>query len=164
MSIFRLVLLSALFMAGFQAHAADHCVVLQYHHISEETPGITSVTPELFQRHLDYLLSNEHKVLALEDVVETLKSGGELPDRCVALTIDDAYLSAYTEAYPRTQRYAFPLTVFINTEVIDVLTDRISTWLSERFIISVYVYRPVPESRPVISWVLSNTTMVSYSE
>ena len=119
MSILRLGLLSALLVASVQADAADHCVVLQYHHISEETPGVTSVTPDLFQQHLDYLLVNNHKVLALEDVVETLKEGGKLPDRCVALTIDDAYLSTYTEAYPRTQRYSFPLTVFISTEAVD---------------------------------------------
>ena len=119
MSIVRLGLLSALFVAAAHANAADHCVVLQYHHINEETPGITSVTPELFQQHLDYLLVNDYQVVALEDVVETLRSDGELPDRCVALTIDDAYLSAYTEAFPRTQRYAFPLTVFISTEAVD---------------------------------------------
>ena len=119
MTISRLGLFCALIIAAVQAKAADHCVVLQYHHISEETPGITSVTPDLFQQHLDYLLVNKYEVLAVEDVVETLKDGGELPDRCVALTIDDAYLSSYTEAFPRTQRYAFPLTVFISTEAVD---------------------------------------------
>jgi peptidoglycan/xylan/chitin deacetylase (PgdA/CDA1 family) len=101
------------------AGAADHCVILQYHHISEETPGITSVTPEQFQQHLNYLLVNDHAVLALEEVVAALADGTALPDRCVALTIDDAYLSAYTEAFPRVQRYGFPLTVFVSTEAVD---------------------------------------------
>ena len=99
--------------------AADHCVVLQYHHISEDTPGITSVTPEQFQEHLDYLLEHDHAVMALEDVITALKTDIELPDKCVALTIDDAYLSAYTEAFPRTVRYEFPLTVFVSTEQVD---------------------------------------------
>lgn len=100
-------------------HAAGHCVVLQYHHISEETPGITSVTPEQFQQHLDYLLTNDHVVMRLSDVVETLQERADLPDKCVALTIDDAYLSAYTEAFPRVRRYDFPLTVFVSTQAID---------------------------------------------
>lgn len=99
--------------------AADHCVVLQYHHINEETPGITSVTPEQFQQHLDYLLTHEHAVMPLVDVVNRLKNGDDLPEKCVALTIDDAYLSAYTEAFPRTRRYAFPLTVFVSTKAVD---------------------------------------------
>ncbi|MGB5452686.1 MAG: hypothetical protein WBN00_11380, partial [Sedimenticolaceae bacterium] len=55
--------------------AADHCVVLQYRHISDETPGITSVTPEQFQKHLDYLLINDHAIMPLEDVITSLKIG-----------------------------------------------------------------------------------------
>ena len=101
------------------ADAADHCVVLQYHHISEDTPGITSVTPEQFQQHLDYLLVHDHVVLPLAEVVAALRDGSELPERCVALTIDDAYISAYSEAFPRVVRYAYPLTVFVATEAVD---------------------------------------------
>jgi peptidoglycan/xylan/chitin deacetylase (PgdA/CDA1 family) len=101
------------------ANAADHCVVLQYHHVGEDTPGITSVTPEQFQQHLDYLHANGHVVLAFEEVVAALRDDAELPDKCVALTIDDAYLSTYTEAFPRANRYGYPLTVFVSTEPID---------------------------------------------
>ena len=106
-------------LIAFSTQAADHCVFLQYHHISEDTPGITSVTPEQFQQHLDYLLVNDHAVLPLADVVERLRGGAELPDKCIALSIDDAYSSAYTEAYPRVKRYGFPLTVFVSTEAVD---------------------------------------------
>ncbi|MCB1723475.1 MAG: polysaccharide deacetylase family protein [Gammaproteobacteria bacterium] len=94
-------------------------MILQYHHISDETPGITSVTPQQFQDHLDYLLTHDHVVLPLTEVVEHLQDGRELPDKCVALTIDDAYVSAYTEAFPRTRRYGYPLTVFVSTEAVD---------------------------------------------
>ena len=102
-----------------RANGTDHCVVLQYHHISEETPGIVSVTPEQFQQHLDYFLLNDHNVLPLLEVVDRLKNGDPLPERCVALTIDGAYLSTYAEAYPRVRRYQFPLTVFVSTARVD---------------------------------------------
>jgi len=108
-----------LLLTAFDAHAAGHCVVLQYRHISDETPGVTSVSPELFQQHLDFLLQNDHAVMPLEEVITALKIGIELPEKCVALTIDDAYTSAYTEAYPRLVRYDFPLTVFVSTEAVD---------------------------------------------
>lgn len=101
------------------ASAADHCVILQYHHISEDTPGITSVTPEQFQLHLNYLLQNDYAVLALEEVVSALRDGAQVPDKCVALTIDDAYSSAYSEAFPRVIRYGYPLTVFVSTDAVD---------------------------------------------
>ncbi len=108
--------------------AADHCVVLQYRHISDETPGITSVTPEQFQKHLDYLLINDHAVMPLEDVITSLKIGIPLPEKCVALTIDDAYISAYTEAYPRVVRYDYPLTVFVSTDAVDSGLDTHLSW------------------------------------
>ncbi|MCB1801938.1 MAG: polysaccharide deacetylase family protein [Gammaproteobacteria bacterium] len=119
MNLFQtlVALAGMLFVAASQA--GNQCVVLQYHHISEETPGITSVTPEQFQEHLDYLLTNDHVVMRLGDVVEALRQRTELPDKCVALTIDDAYLSAYTEALPRVKRYGFPLTVFVSTQAVD---------------------------------------------
>jgi peptidoglycan/xylan/chitin deacetylase (PgdA/CDA1 family) len=110
------------------AHAADHCVVLQYHHISEDTPGITSVTPEQFQQHLDYLLQHDHVVMPLEDVITALKIGEDLPDRCIALTIDDAYASAYFEAFPRIVRYEYPLTVFVSTDAVDQGLRGFLTW------------------------------------
>lgn len=106
-------------LASSTAFGADHCVILQYHHISDETPGITSVSPELFQRHLDFLLQNDHVVMPLEEVITALKIGIELPEKCVALTIDDAYISAFTEAYPRIVRYQYPLTVFVSTDAVD---------------------------------------------
>ncbi len=39
----------------------------------------------------------------------------ELPERCVSLTVDDAYISVYQNAYPRLKSLNWPLTVFVNT-------------------------------------------------
>ena len=110
------------------AHAAQHCVVLQYHHVSEDTPGITSVTPGQFQQHLDYLHEHSFHVLPLSEVVGKLAARQELPDDCVSITIDDAFGSAYTEAWPRTSRYGYPLTVFVNTESVDRKVPAFMTW------------------------------------
>jgi peptidoglycan/xylan/chitin deacetylase (PgdA/CDA1 family) len=122
------LLAGLLLLAVFDAGAADHCVVLQYHHISDETPGVSSVSPELFQRHLDFLLQNNHAVMPLEEVITALKIGIELPEKCVALTIDDAYVSAFTEAYPRVIRYDYPLTVFVSTDAADRGLDTHLSW------------------------------------
>ena len=110
------------------AAASDHCAVLQYRHISEDTPGITSVTPEQFQQHLDYLFQNDYEVMPLEDVITSLKIGIDLPEKCVALTIDDAHVSAYTEAFPRVVRYDYPLTVFVSTEAVDAGREGYLDW------------------------------------
>ena len=118
----------ALLVGFVNANAAQHCVVLQYHHVSGDTPGITSVTPEQFQQHLDYLHEHRFHVLPLSEVVGRLKARQELPDDCVALTIDDAFVSAYTEAWPRARRYGYPLTVFVSTESVDRQLPAFMTW------------------------------------
>ncbi len=119
---------SLLLMASAVADAAQHCVVLQYHHVNGDTPGITSVTPGQFQDHLDYLHKNSFHVLPLSEVVEKLQSRRELPDKCVALTIDDAFESAYREAWPRARKYGYPLTVFVSTESVDQGVGSFMSW------------------------------------
>lgn len=108
--------------------AADHCVILQYHHVSESTPGITSVTPDQFQQHLDYLKNNNYRVMALETVIRAMQQNQALPDKCIALTIDDAFKSIYKEAWPRARNYDFPLTVFVSTESVDQGLKAYVTW------------------------------------
>jgi peptidoglycan/xylan/chitin deacetylase (PgdA/CDA1 family) len=112
--------------------AADHCVVLRYQHISDTMPGISSVTTKQFRQHLDYLQQHEYAVLPLEDVITALQNGGELPDRCIALTIDGAVASAYGQAFPLTQRYGFPLTVFVSTLAVDGDLDGFLNWTQIR--------------------------------
>jgi hypothetical protein len=46
------------FLMQASASAANHAVVLLYHHVDSDTPASTSVTPADFKRHLDYLWDN----------------------------------------------------------------------------------------------------------
>src|SRR5690625_4169900 len=80
-----------------QLHAT---VVLQYHHVSDTTPPSTSVTPELFEQHLDYLAAEGFHVASLPEIVAKLKKDEALPDKTVVLTFDDAYSSVYDIAFP----------------------------------------------------------------
>jgi len=123
-----LLLWALLLLFASVAVAAQHCVVLQYHHVSENTPGITSVTPDQFQQHLDYLNRNGFRVLPLTEVVSKLQTKHELPENCVALTIDDAFESAYLEAWPRARKYGYPLTVFVSTEGVDQGVGGYMSW------------------------------------
>jgi peptidoglycan/xylan/chitin deacetylase (PgdA/CDA1 family) len=128
----RLGFVVLLLVMALPVVAAQHCVVLQYHHVSENTPGITSVTPGQFQDHLDYLQENGFRVMRLNEVVERLRSRTLLPDKCVALSIDDAFQSAYTEAWPRVRRYNYPLTVFVSTRSVDEGVEGYMTWQQMR--------------------------------
>ncbi|MGD8934658.1 MAG: polysaccharide deacetylase family protein [Gammaproteobacteria bacterium] len=124
----NIILLPILLLFSMPILAASHCVILQYHHFSDSTPAITSVTPKQFDDHLDYLERHDFNVLPLRDVVEALESKQPLPDRCVSLTVDDAYISVYQNAFPRLEKRGWPLTVFVNTEAVDQGIPSYMSW------------------------------------
>ena len=99
--------------------ADDHAVVLVYHHVSEDTPALTSVTPSEFDSHLDFLQQNGYTVWPLARIIETLRAGAELPANTVAITFDDAYRSIYDAAFPRLRERGWPFTIFVSTEGVD---------------------------------------------
>lgn len=115
--------------SGFSLSAtAVAAVVLQYHHVSDSTPAATSVTPERFRQHMDYVQENGFEVVPLEDLVELLKAGKELPDKTVAITFDDAYDSVYETAFPVLKKRDWPFTVFVNTDPVDAGRNGFNSW------------------------------------
>ena len=118
------ILTALLSLAGIclsAAATADDAtaVVLLYHHVDDTTPPSTSITPENFDAHLDYLEREGYSVLPLMEIVQALGEGETLPPRAVALTFDDGYSSVYSEALPRLERRGWPFTVFVATDYID---------------------------------------------
>lgn len=108
--------------------SADHAVVLVYHHVSEETPASTSVTPKQFAAHLDFLARENFTVWPLSRILEHLENGRQVPARTVALTFDDAYRSVYTQALPMLRSRGFPFTIFVTTNYIDGNSRLYLTW------------------------------------
>lgn len=106
-------------LASLGAYAADHAVILMYHRFGETDYPTTNIRLEQFDAHLEILASDEYNVMALADIIDSLQDGQSLPDRTVAITIDDAYLSVYTEAWPRLKAYGFPATIFVATQPVD---------------------------------------------
>ena len=115
----RLAALLLAWLAGAGALADDHAVVLIYHHVSADTPAATSVTPAVFESHLDYLENNGFTVWPLSRVLDAVAAREALPRNTVAITFDDAYRSVYTEALPRLRVRGWPFTVFVNSEAVD---------------------------------------------
>jgi len=114
------------------ARAGDSCVVLQYHHFSTTTPAVTSVTPAQFDAHLKYLEQQRFHVLPLRELVQRLKARQALPERCVSLSVDDAYRSVYEQAYPRLKALGWPFTVFVSSAAVDHQGRGFMSWTQMR--------------------------------
>lgn len=104
----------------------DNAVILQYHHVANDTPAITSTRPEVFAEHMAYLAEHFH-VMPLKSIVEALQAGQPLPDKAIAITFDDGYANILKNAHPIMAQYDFPYTVFINPPAIGVAGNQL-TW------------------------------------
>ena len=113
------LILGALFWMTMQAHAGNSAVIFMYHRFGEAEFPSTSIKLEQFEAHLDELKSGGYTVMALTDIIKALKSGTTLPDKAIALTIDDAYLSVYEKAWPRFKELGLPFTLFVATDHVD---------------------------------------------
>ena len=107
--------------AGFAApsFAADSASVFMYHRFGESEYAATNIRVDQFEAHLAEIAAGGYNVAPLPDIIAAFESGRELPDRTIALTIDDAFLSVYTEAWPRLKAAGLPFTVFVATDPVD---------------------------------------------
>lgn len=119
MNRWLLALAAAAALAGHATANQDAgAVVLVYHQVATDTPPSTSVTPQRFRRQLDHLDDNGFHVLALEQILDRLESGRELPPDTIALTFDDGYESVYTKAFPMLRKRGWPFTVFVTSDYV----------------------------------------------
>jgi len=110
------------------AHASDDATIIMYHRFGEGRLPSTNISLEMFDAHLATIKNNGWVVLPLAEIVAKLKSGEDLPDKALAITIDDAFLSVYEEAFPRLQSYGYPFTIFVATKAIDQNLKGYATW------------------------------------
>lgn len=96
--------------------SAQAAVVLQYHHVSDTTPRVTSVTPAEFRSHMQFLADNGFEVVPLSSLVAAVQRGEAPPLRAVAISFDDGYQNIADEAVPILKEYGFPYTLFVAAE------------------------------------------------
>lgn len=111
-----LVLLSAPLPAG--AAEGPAAVVLMYHRFGEDSVPATNIRMEQFRAHLAHLADGGYTVLPLPEIVAALRDGRPLPDKAVAITVDDAFASVHDRAWPLLRAAGYPMTLFVSTEMV----------------------------------------------
>lgn len=121
----RLFFLLVLLLWQLPASAA---VMLIYHHVAEDTPRVSSVSPAELREHLRYLRDNNFQVIGLDVLIEQLKTGKPIADNAVVLTFDDSYENNFTTAHPILQEFGYPYTIFISPGAIDERVGPVLSW------------------------------------
>lgn len=107
---------------------ASHAVILMYHHFGEDTLPSTSVRLAQLDAQLQYLEDESFTVWPLSRLVKAIIEKTSIPENTVVITIDDAWKSVYTEAFPRFKKRGWPFTVFVSTDQIDRHYQSNMTW------------------------------------
>ena len=110
-----LLLLFLLLLVPAAALSADHATAFIYHRFGDHRYPSTNTSLADFRAHLETLRRGDYAVLPLGEIVARLRDGRPLPERCVALTVDDAFRSFLSGAVPLLREFGYPATLFVNT-------------------------------------------------
>ena len=108
--------------------AQAQLVILQYHHIARDTPAVTSISPEGFEEHMQLLEQENMVIVDLKSALQAIRAGKPLPEKAVAITFDDAYVSIYENAFPKLKARKWSFTLFVNTRAVDEKHSSVMSW------------------------------------
>ena len=108
----------------FLSHVTGKVVILMYHRVippdevasTYVQPG-TYVTPDTFERHLQFLAAH-FELLTFPELLAKWDAGGWNPaSRYCAVTFDDGWIDNYRYGYPLLRRTGVPATIFLPTAI-----------------------------------------------
>ncbi len=82
-------------------------LIVMYHNVLKDTSkcGKYTITPQLFEQDIQYLINNGYTFLGCNDIIDSLYNSYPLPEKPVIITFDDGYYNNYTYIYPILQKY-----------------------------------------------------------
>ncbi|CAK0749275.1 Chitooligosaccharide deacetylase [Azospirillaceae bacterium] len=128
--------LGATIESAFPASASGSAVIFSYNLFGEDRSPANSIRLDQFEAHLEELKSEDYTVLPLSRIINALRSGEPLPDRTVAITIDDASRSVFRDAFPRLRAAGVPFTLFVASDPIDRHVGTHMTWAELRALVN----------------------------
>ena len=81
--------------------------IIMYHSIlkDKKLQNDYTIPPTLFENDLKYLTDNGYTTVTVEDLINYVYHGKDLPDKCIMLTFDDGYYNNYYYAFPLLKKY-----------------------------------------------------------
>lgn len=114
--------------ATFIAWTSQAAIILQYHHVANDTPRTTSVTPAEFRQQMQHLKDLGYQVVSLDVIIDGLVKQQPLPEKAVAITFDDGFANVFTNARPILQEFNYPYTMFLGPALIDRREGPVLSW------------------------------------
>ena len=101
------------------APAHHHVLVLVYHRFGTTVDSAMTVRMQTFEAHLRAIEASGYRIVPLADVVNWHAGKDDaLPERAVAITVDDGHRSVYETLWPALRGRPIPVTLFIYPSAI----------------------------------------------
>ena len=108
-----------LFFVVIKVNAEESNIkVLMYHRIGDDKYPSTSISQELFEKHIEYLVEENIKVLPITELSKYLKNEISLTNKTVFITIDDAYKSFFHNGFPILKKNKLPFGIFVSSKYV----------------------------------------------
>ena len=125
--IIILLITSVLFVSKLFANE-NSVAVFVYHRFGENDYPSTNIRINQFKKHLNELTKNNYNVVSTEEIINALINNKDLPEKTVALTIDDAFFSIYKRAWPLLKEKKLPFTIFVSTGPVKSNSKNYMNW------------------------------------
>lgn len=122
--------LLAVVTGALPAAAADmpRATILLYHRLGPALTDAMTVTTPVFEAQLRLLHQRDYRVIPVRQLVDVLRRAGTaIPDRAVAIAVDDGHRSVYSDMFPLIRQYRLPVTLFVYPSAISNASNAL-TW------------------------------------
>ena len=96
----------------------SNITVLMYHRIGDDRYPSTSISKELFEKHIEYLVKENINVLPITQLSKYLQKEINLTNKTVFITIDDAYRSFFQNGFPILKKNKLPFGIFVSSDYV----------------------------------------------
>ena len=97
--------------------------VFVYHRFGEGKYPSTNIKISQFKSHIKEIKDNNYTVLTVDQIVDNLIQNKDFANKTIGLTIDDAFKSIYTKAWPILKKSELPFTIFCTTNKARITTE-----------------------------------------
>ncbi|MDF2587355.1 MAG: polysaccharide deacetylase [Anaerocolumna sp.] len=98
---------------------AIYVPIVMYHQVKDKNLGKNAISAYEFESDLKYLSENNYNVITVNQLIDHVYNGKELPLNPIVLTFDDGYLNTYKFVFPLLKQYNMPIVLSVVGKCID---------------------------------------------
>jgi peptidoglycan/xylan/chitin deacetylase (PgdA/CDA1 family) len=88
-------------------------ICLCYHNIDDHGSKALTISIAEFEREMEEIKKNGFTVIPMQDFLAWRRGEKNIPNKSLIISIDDGWVSAYTNAWPILKKYNYPFTLFV---------------------------------------------------